>query len=268
VKIARHLGLLAEQPAVFVGQRGYVLVLSHMRSRSSLLAHLLGSHPEIDGYSELNQPYTRRRDLMRMRANVSASLEGKPLGGRLLLDKVLHSHHRVGETILGRPDVKVIFLVREPAPTISSILAMNDSLPGLAIYPGERGAVAYYTDRLDLLAQKGRDRGRDQLVVRSEELMADPENTLDRVALYLGLSSPIETTYSTFARTGEPGRGDFSDAIRQGRIVADTDRSAIAIRPELLAEAQRSYARTMQRLDESCAWRPHPKDAVYFPARS
>jgi hypothetical protein len=46
---------LARRPGVFLGSRAYVLVLSHMRSFSSMLCHVLGSHEEIAGYAEMHQ---------------------------------------------------------------------------------------------------------------------------------------------------------------------------------------------------------------------
>ena len=46
--------------------RGHILLISHQRSHSTLLAHILGSHPEIDGYSELHQHYLSPVDLRSM----------------------------------------------------------------------------------------------------------------------------------------------------------------------------------------------------------
>ena len=65
--VARNLRLLLRHPSVYLGRREYVIVLSHMRSYSTLLAHLLGSHPEIAGYAEMHTSYAQRRDLLRLR---------------------------------------------------------------------------------------------------------------------------------------------------------------------------------------------------------
>src|SRR5581483_2141992 len=264
-KVARNLRLAAKQPSVFIGRRGYVLILSHMRSYSSLLAHLLGSHTEIDGYAEMNQPYTRPTDLMRLRAAVARSLD-TGLDGRLVLDKVLHNHHHVAGTILNRSNVHPIFLVRKPAEMIASVLRMNDQLPELAIHPSERSVTDYYTTRLEALEHMARERRRHALVIRSEDLVSDPERTLGKVATYLGLRAPIETSYATFPLTGEPGRGDYSDAIREGRILPATTGAMFALDPKLVTRAERAYARCLATLDKECAWMPLPEDAMYFPA--
>ena len=48
----------------------YIFVLSHMRSFSSLLCHILGSHSEISGYLETHLSYIGRSDLHRLEAKV------------------------------------------------------------------------------------------------------------------------------------------------------------------------------------------------------
>src|SRR5688572_27511814 len=71
-------------------RRSLLLVLSHMRSYSSVLSHVLGSHPEIDGYCETHIRYRLSLDVHRLGWKVRA-LTGEPLSGRFVLDKVLHN---------------------------------------------------------------------------------------------------------------------------------------------------------------------------------
>ena len=246
--VARNLRLLLRHPSVFLGQRGYVLILSHMRSYSTLLAHLLGSHPEIAGYAEMNLPYARRRDLLRLRAQVARSLDGD-LEGRFVLDKMLHDEHPLGREILSDPNVYPVFLVRRPAETVSSILKMNERLPDRQLYPGEGEAVGYYAGRLETLAQLGRDRKGPAFVIRAEDLVTDPEVTLAGLGRFLGLSTPIQTTYSTFPLTGVPGRGDFSDAIREGRIQRPDGSALVELSPDVLAAGERAHSRCLGTLE-------------------
>ena len=58
--------------------RRYLFVLGHMRSYSSLLCHILGSHPQINGYCETHVKYRSRFDLLRLRSRV-VKLTGEPL---------------------------------------------------------------------------------------------------------------------------------------------------------------------------------------------
>src|SRR5207344_470155 len=91
---------------------------------SSLLCHILGSHPEISGYAETHQSYTGRTGLKRLAAKVRAATGARTLG-RYVLDKILHNYAKIAPDVLGRPDVKVLFLVRRPEDTIASILNMS-----------------------------------------------------------------------------------------------------------------------------------------------
>ncbi len=247
--VVRNLPLMLRHPSVLFGQREYVLVLSHMRSYSTLLAHLLGSHPEIAGYAEMNLTYARRRDLLHLRAEVARSIDGR-LNGRLVLDKVLHDHHLIAPAVLEDPAVHPIFLVRRPADTLSSIMKMNERLPDMVLYPGAEGATAYYVDRLATLEQLARERASRAFVLRSEDLVEHPEETLAQLGGFLRLETSIEETYSTFPLTGVPGKGDFSESIQQGRIRRpETGSTGPTLRSDLLKAAEDAYARCVATLD-------------------
>src|ERR1700753_1681333 len=98
-----------------VGARRHLFVLGHMRSYSSLLCHILGSHPEIDGYCETHVKYRTRLDLIRLRSRVVKSTAPR-LKGVYVLEKVLHNYaftHRIGRS----PKTMAVILVRKPQPT-------------------------------------------------------------------------------------------------------------------------------------------------------
>jgi hypothetical protein len=50
--------------------RRHLFLLGHMRSYSSVLSHILGSHPQIDGYCETHIKYRTRLDLWRLHHRV------------------------------------------------------------------------------------------------------------------------------------------------------------------------------------------------------
>ena len=101
--------------------RGYILLISHMRSQWTLLAHILGGHPEIDGDSGLHGSYESALELREMTRQVEAAT-GRRRRGRYALDKLLHNGGRVDASILRRDDVKVVLLIRNPVDTIPSIV--------------------------------------------------------------------------------------------------------------------------------------------------
>lgn len=105
--------ILVRRPSVFLGSRRYILVLSHMRSYSSLLCHILGSHPQIAGYAEMHQGSRGRLDLLRLRARACRSLGGK-LDGEFVLDKVLHNEYSISDSIINQANSTAVISGQKP----------------------------------------------------------------------------------------------------------------------------------------------------------
>jgi hypothetical protein len=243
--VARGALLVARRPRVFLGRRSYILVLGHMRSYSSLLCHILGSHPEIAGYAEMHLAYRNVLDLLRLRARVFRSL-GCVLPGRFVLDKVLHDEYVVAPSILRRQDVHAIVVVRRPAESIQSVLAMGKRIPSVAWYSDVDAAVDYYVKRLRSLATV-RQHASHCLLVRAEDVVQETSRALAEVAQFLGLEQGLTEEYDIFPHTGDQGWGDDSAAIRSGRVVRPGTRSDGDAPPlTALAPAIRSY-------EECCA---------------
>jgi hypothetical protein len=217
--------LLARRPRVFLGSRAYVLVLSHMRSYSSLLCHILGSHPEIAGYAEMHLAYRSSLDLLRARARVARSLDGA-LPGRYVLDKILHDEYAVAASVLERADVYPVVLLRRPLRSIGSILRMGRDLPGVPWYSDPAQVTDYYVRRVEGLVRLTRAAASPYLFLGAEELVDEPQTSLTRIARYLNLETPLRDRYSIFPRTGEIGSGDSSPAIMAGRILPDSGPAA------------------------------------------
>ena len=234
-------------PSVLVGPREYVFVLGHMRSYSSVLCHVLGSHPEISGYAEMRLAYRRPRDLVRLRARVAGSLGAAPRG-RLVLDKILHNPYAVAAHMLdGASAINPIFLVRRPAETLPSIVRMAERL-GYERWTGVEAAAAYYADRLAGLERLG-GQCQSALVLRAEELITDTTATLEAIARFLQLREPLTSQYSTFPDTGVAGKGDYTDALRSGEILQlEAEPAPQPIPRDILADAESAYARCMQTL--------------------
>jgi hypothetical protein len=202
---------------------GYILLISHMRSHSSLLAHILGSHPEIDGYSELHRSYESQVELREMTRRIEEAT-GRRRRGRYALDKLLHNAGQIDAAILRRDDVKVVLLIRNPVDTIPSIVrtarAVDRSLPAAA----PEAAINYYVTRLERIGQYSELIGERAAFVESERLIDDTDAVLARLTRYLGLATPLEPTYERFPLSGRPGHGDPSTNILAGRVLRDDER--------------------------------------------
>jgi hypothetical protein len=242
-----------------VGHRhdgAYLFVLSHMRSFSSLLCHVLGSHPEISGYGETQQSYLGRRDLDRLVKAVRAQT-GDPALGRYVLDKILHNRHEIAPAIVVRPDVRWMFMLRRPADTITSIVNMAHSLAYTGEFSDPARVADYYVGRVTWMAQFGAQHGQGALYVDAQRLVDDTDAVLAGLARWLALATPLSREYRTFPLTGAPGHGDPSPNIGTGRVVTDAaerhrDYVPVTIPPDALARADAAYAASRAVLARVC----------------
>lgn len=229
-----------------------MLVLAHMRSQSSLLAHLLASHPHVAGHSELQRGYATRLDLASMRRLIEERQGGRA-PARWLVDKLLHDYLPVDRAILARPEVRGIVLLRRPRAAIASILRLgrDRSLGGPERGPAE--AAAYYAARLATVVAMAQVLAPRLRFVRSEDLVGTPERVLDGLTRFLALAPPLAATYRVFPTTGVHGQGDPSPFLRAGRVLRDDERvdpvrDAIEVPDEALAGAQAAYDDAVARL--------------------
>lgn len=218
LKFKKYTSLLLK-PHILLSDKKYILIISHMRSRSTLLSHILGSNSEICGYKELHLPYTNRLSLLRMKAALQGSDNFDTCN--YLLDKVLHNKLDIDTAIFKRK-LKVLILVREPFGTVRSMFNMHQQLYGDNNY---LHLINYYTDRLNYISSFAHSNKEKFLFVRSERLINNAEETLKSISQYLGLKTQLSTKYRQFSETGVAGAGDPGKNITVGEIIKTTDSS-------------------------------------------
>ncbi|HEX5635661.1 MAG TPA: hypothetical protein VFY78_01120, partial [Gammaproteobacteria bacterium] len=69
-----------------------IFLLSHMRAFTSLAGHILGSHPQINGYYEMHISYDNVQSL-RKQLELYRENDNLKLGSRYLFDKLLHNDY-------------------------------------------------------------------------------------------------------------------------------------------------------------------------------
>jgi hypothetical protein len=99
---------------------------------------------------------------------------------------------------------------------------------------------AYYRARLQRLAELAPVLGERAAFLPSEALLAETDEALMFLQDFLELHEPLERRYRSFAKTGEPGFGDPSPAIRSGEIGARSSHRADVPVPESLIERVRA----------------------------
>lgn len=204
-------------------------VLCSVRSGSTLLRVLLDSHSELFAPHELHLRAitVRLRTRYARRALAEAGLDRRELE-YLLWDRLLHRRLQasgkrwlVNKTpndvfIADRirecwPDARFVFLLRHPA-------AIARSRAAARLQDDEERNVAVVHRYLSALERARSAHG--GLIVRYEELTADPEAQLRRVCGFLDVAyEPAMLDYGRFEHGRyRAGLGDWSEKIRSGAI--------------------------------------------------
>jgi hypothetical protein len=223
--------------------RGYLLLCSHMRAYTTLLGHILGSHPEITGYAEMHLRLRNQQELHQLARQV-ARQSGKDYRQRYVFDNLLHDHLPIAGKVLRRPDLYPLVMVREPVATIESILRLQARY----IHRVEV-AEQYYIGRLQRLQQLILQCRGKALVVQGEALVEDSERVLRRLSGWLQLQSPLRSDYQRFQHTGKRRLGDSSAHIHSGRILTDAERSsgrAALLETGAVARSEQAYRAFME----------------------
>jgi Sulfotransferase family len=239
---------------ILVSRREYcfIFILGHMRSGSSLLAHILASHPEIAGAGETHISYQTRADLSKLVLKTGEFLHRPVLSETYIVDQINHPY--ITDEVLGSTEIyRCIILIREPEATIKSTIKMLECQ--------EQEALEVYIKRLDELTRYGRQLGARAVLVQYDDLVDRPEETLAALTSFLGLRSPLTPNYTTHRMTGRiGGYGDPSDNIKTGQIIR-TASHGIAISNDTLAAATRAFHKCRAEL-QSAAVQPLSPAAV------
>jgi len=223
-----------------------IWVLGHMRAGTSLLCHLLLTHPQIASIGERNRTYTTALDFDRLLVAVRLARREFWHSYRYVVDQINHSHFTPVATLLNHPRVRVIFLVREPVATIASILEVARTY--YQAWSAERAA-DYYTERLDTLAVYGQaiQAPSQARFLNYSDLVQQTETTLHHLQTFLGLETGFTSTYQLHPFTGK--HGDPSTTIRTGHIVRPSRSPSLTIDSDRLTQAQAHYDRCVTTLN-------------------
>lgn len=194
----------------------FIFILSHMRSGSTLLSHLLISHKDICGFGESHMDYKSPDDLEKITHRVLFERRRfiKVGNERYILDKILHNHLLQAQDIKNiiNENLYIIFLARNPINSIQSIIKSLDYT--------ETEAKNYYISRLDKLIELASElkKFNKYLMINYEDLIDAPDVILEKIQMFLNLDLPLSKRYKLINTTGKKGYGDSSDKIKLGEI--------------------------------------------------
>ena len=238
---------------ILIERSNYVFLCSHMRGYTSLFSHIIGSHPEIKGYSEMHQSYTSNYSLVQLR--FKSKLTTKSLETpRFLFDKLLHDDYKIKGSILRKRNVYPIIMIREPEATMRSIINMGQTMTKVVSwYKDEEKVADYYCTRLKSLETIAKQAKGSIPFFTGEELIHQPEEVLATVTSYLQLRQPLTEDYETFSLTGTMGMGDPSEHIKKGSIIQKREKyDHISLTEEVTDRVNRQYESTKTLLESIC----------------
>lgn len=221
--------------------RSYLFLLGTMRSGSSLLTSILCSHPEILGYGETHVVYDGPGKMQELIDRVRRAHGGRE-PERYVLDKLLHDGLIRDPGVLEGVDLTCVFLLREPGRTIRSLVHQLGSTLD--------DAFTYHRERLRHLEIYARAFPRSAFLT-FEGLTGDPEGTLERLAGFLGLGSPLSPEYRLQPLHGVKGVGDRSGRLAAGRILSEERELSVELPEDRVAEAEASYRKCRAVLEAS-----------------
>ena len=228
-----------------------LLLLAHIRSGSTLLHHVLISHPEILGCGERMTYFSSESDFERLRLDAHLRRGQFLRCHRYVTDQLNHNVFLDSDLLLSRPDVRVIFLIRKPDAAIVSMDKLLDQIGWSSIDSASR----YYRERLSNLAALAvRIPARSMAFsLTYDDLTTATANTLARLTDFLGLRMPLRDQYRIFDFTGI--RGDPSPAIRRGHIHrSDVPPSQTRLDAVSRAELHDIYENCLQILRRHCTY--------------
>ncbi len=231
---------LARNPNHLFNHRN-IFLFSHMRANTSLFGHILGSHPDIEGYYEMHIGYYSWKSLWRQKLLYLENHTAKP-SSKIFFDKLLHDYCVVAPQILARPKTQSIFMLRGPEKTIKSIIGLYRKIQPDHTFATPEGATTYYMERVATLAKLATNMPNGFYYLDADDLIAHSEKTLQSLSDWLGLSEPLSPEYKMFSKTGAPQAGDPSDLMKTGTISKNQHNyHDIVVSPELLLAADAAY---------------------------
>lgn len=234
------LGQLARHPKHLLAHRN-IFLFSHMRANTSLFGHILGSHPDIEGYYEMHIGYYSWKSLWRQKLLYLENHALKPTS-RFFFDKLLHDYCVVSPDILARPSTRCIFMLRRPDKTIPSIVGLYRKIQPDHEFAQVIGAADYYLRRVKELAHIATAMPDGFYYLDADDLIEHSTTALEDLSKWLELSQNLTPEYKMFSKTGAPQAGDPSDLMKTGSISKrQHDYHDIVVPSDILHAAEAIY---------------------------
>jgi hypothetical protein len=215
----------------------YVFILAHMRSGSTLLGHIIASHPDFMGAGETYTSYKRPADLQKLVPRTCELLRTLQLKGKFVVDKITMEQYLSAETLSSLPLHKCVIQIRDPKSTLKSLMWLFDC--------SQETALTLYKAQLATLEKYGKVLADRAILIRYDDLIERSQEALTALTRFFAVDPPFTHEYEKTKITGK--MGDPSDNIRSGRIIRTTGYD-YSIRKDLLDEGAAVYDKCQNEL--------------------
>jgi hypothetical protein len=219
-----------------------------MRAYTSLLGHILGSHPDINGYYEMHLGYESNKDLEQQLKQYAGQEALKP-GSRFLFDKLLHNAYALELDQLTLGGEAILLSLRQPEQTIKSVLSLFANKMVNDPYSNPDEATRYYVERLTWLADFCEKYSQRYYYFDAELIPSDTQRILAALSHWLRLAPELSDRYQRFSKTGVARAGDSSRAIISGKVISKKHNySNISLDAKLARQALHVYQTSRRRI--------------------
>jgi len=217
-----------------------------MRAMTSLAGHILGTHPQINGYYEMHISY---EDASALDKQLEVFLESDVLkeNSRYLFDKLLHNDYLLKPEQLGLANMKILISLLEPEHAIKSITNLFAKKEIEDLYASPVEAANYYIARVQALANFSRTASQPYYYFDAGLLQRAPEKLLPKLSEWLELDTPLSEHYQIFSQTGKARKGDSSERMHSGVINRTPANYALVTIPQEVLDAARTVYRECRR---------------------
>lgn len=216
----KMLTKLLTKPNLLKAQRP-IFLLSHMRSNSSLISNLIGNHPQINGYYEMQQAYLDRFDYLYQKI-LFANQHSEKKEANYIFDKILHNHLYLNPNLVVKKNAIIFISLREPNLTIPSIVKYFSNTTRKKEWGNIELATKYYCNRIKHLAEYSEKIKNKYYYFDASLIRNDSQATLTFISENIGLKSSLTNQYIPQKLTGSGGAGDRSENILTGNIIPQT----------------------------------------------
>ena len=111
--------------------------------------------------------------------------------------------------------------------------------------------VKYYREQLLHIQTTAKITDGDYYFLDSDRLVEEPTETLEQLTNYLGLTTHLREKYDIFEDTGQAGKGDPSENIKNGKITKTEHNERNFVSAKEMSELTNLYIETRTLLTEN-----------------